>query len=98
MFGDEESSSEEEASTSSFKPSVESGDGKFLFVFIHLLFYVCLSFNPFCKSIYQWNVPFSLCGTFHKIHYVERSIFLYMERSFYILWNVPQNIYMEHSI
>jgi hypothetical protein len=47
LFGDEKNSSEEEASTSSFEPSGESGDGKSLYHFINLLFYLCLSFNPF---------------------------------------------------
>jgi hypothetical protein len=47
LFGVEEISSEEEASTSFFQPIGERGDGKFLFIFIHLLFYPCLSFNTF---------------------------------------------------
>jgi hypothetical protein len=47
LFGDEDSYSEEEASTSSFEPSGKSGDGKFLLIFFHLLFYLCLSFNTF---------------------------------------------------
>jgi hypothetical protein len=82
LFGDEKCYLQEEATTRSFEPSDESSDGKFLYFFINLLFYICLSFNiflyinfPMERSIFViWNVhQNTLYGTIDLLYiYMER--------------------------